>query len=119
MEILHLARVHRISDADMPKILLILSDMEFDACVTDGSKTALAMAQRMYADHGYTMPRVVYWTLNARSGNSPVRHHESGTALVSGFSPAIMKSILAAQDFSPEGVMEQTIGNPRYDVIDR
>jgi hypothetical protein len=119
MEILHLARVHQIDEADMPKILLILSDMEFDSCVTDGSETALAMARRMYTDHGYTIPRIVFWTLHARPGNSPVRYREGGTAMVSGFSPAIMKSILTAQDFSPEGVMEQTISNPRYDVIDR
>jgi hypothetical protein len=42
--------------------------------------------------------------------------------LVSGFSPAIMKSILKAnlkvETFTAESVMEQTIGSPRYNVIE-
>ena len=119
MEILRIGRTHAVLDADMPKLLLILSDMEFDICVANANDTAMTMARRMYAESGYSMPNVVFWNLAARAGNSPVRYHESGTALVSGFSPALMTSILRAEDFSPLGVMEQTIGVPRYDVIDR
>ena len=119
MEVLRVGRLHKVADADMPKILLILSDMEFDTCVTNANETAMAMARRMYEEAGYTLPRTVFWNLAARPGNSPVQAHETGTALVSGFSPAIMQSILKADDFSPLAVMEQTIGSPRYDVIDR
>ena len=119
MEILRVGRLHKVADADMPKILLILSDMEFDSCVSNANETAMAMARRMYAEAGYTLPRTVFWNLAARAGNSPVQHHEAGTALVSGFSPAIMQSILKAEDFSPLAVMDQTIGSRRYDVIDQ
>ena len=103
MEILHLARVHQISAADMPSILLILSDMEFDVCVTDGSETALVMARRMYADHGYPMPRVVFWTLHARPGNSPVRYREDGTAMVSGFQSGDHEIDFGRTGFPPPG----------------
>ncbi len=122
MEILRVARSHDVAEADMPRILLILSDMEFDSCVANSQETAFEMARNMYEMAGYQLPRVVFWNLNARAGgngNSPVTYREGGTALVSGFSPAIMKSILKAQDFTPLGVMEEAIGNPRYDVIDK
>jgi hypothetical protein len=119
MEILKVANRHQVADTDMPRMLLILSDMEFDYCVSNANEMAMDMVRRMYRDAGYTLPKVVFWNLNARAGNSPVQYRDGGTALVSGFSPAVMKSILQARDFSPLGVMEQTIGNPRYDVIDR
>jgi len=118
LEILRVACHHNVVEADMPRVLLILSDMEFDACVTNPHETALTMMRRMYEEAGYTMPKVVFWNLRARVGNAPAQFRDGGTALVSGFSPAIMRSILAAEDFSPLGVLEETISNPRYDVID-
>lgn len=120
--ILEVGKKHGVADADMPKILLILSDMEFDSCVEGGKdKRALVAAKERYEAAGYTMPRVVFWNLNARTGNSPVTCREDGTALISGFSPAIMKSVLQASfdNFTPLSVMMETIGNPRYDVIDK
>ena len=119
-EILRVGTSHHVDDADMPRILLILSDMEFDSCVSGGRDVrAMDALRNKYEAAGYTLPRVVFWNLNSRHGNSPVSCREDGTALVSGFSPAIMKSILKASidSFTPESVMLETINNPRYDVI--
>jgi hypothetical protein len=46
-----------------------------------------------------------------------VKYDTRGAALVSGFSPSIVKSVLAADmdDFTPEAIMLKTIMNPRYD----
>lgn len=122
MEILKVAQRHQVPDAEMPRILLILSDMEFDSCTSGADDRAMVRIREMYEQAGYTLPRIVFWNLAARGGNSPVSYRENGTALVSGFSPAIMKSILKAnlkvETFTPESVMEQTIGNPRYNVIE-
>jgi len=62
------------------------------------------------------LPKVIFWNLNSRTENVPVRYNQDGVALVSGFSPAILKSILAAQEFTPEKIMLDTIMNSRYDV---
>lgn len=121
MEILKLGKRHDVKDADMPRILLVLSDMEFDSCVSGADDRAMDRLREMYEGAGYTLPRVVFWNLAARPGNSPVTFRENGTASVSGFSPAIMKSILKANlnvtKFTPESVMEETISSPRYDVF--
>lgn len=124
MEILKVAKKHKLDESVMPKILLIISDMEFDACTSGRDQRSMVSINEMYAKAGYEVPKIVFWNLNPRTGNNPVSYRENGTALVSGFSPAIMKSILAAAEikdehFSPEAVMEQTIDNPRYDVIDK
>jgi hypothetical protein len=58
---------------------------------------------------------IVFWNLNAYD-NVPVRFDERGTALVSGFSPAIMKSILESnyEDMTPEAMMLKAVSSDRY-----
>ena len=111
--ILSTAKDNNVSAADMPKILLILSDMEFDYA---GKLTNMQSLRKMYQAAGYEMPRVVFWNLNSRSKTTPVRYNEQGVALVSGFSPAILKSILAAEEFTPEKIMLDAVMVDRYDV---
>lgn len=113
--ILKVAVKNNIPEADMPKILLILSDMQFDSSVKHWKESSIEMIRRKYEDAGYEMPTIVYWNLNAQS-NVPVRYDEKGTCLVSGFSPAIMQSILAAKSMTPYDIMMDTIGSPRYDI---
>jgi len=104
----------KVPQGDMPNTILILSDMQFDSCV-DHDDSAIQMINRKYTEAGYEMPKVVFWNLNAGYKNVPVKFDAKGTALISGFSPAIMKSVLAAENMSPEGIMHLTIDNNRYD----
>lgn len=118
---------HNVAPEEMPNKILILSDMQFDEATqsydrsygrrTDASSwnpTAQQMIAKMYKDAGYDMPNIVYWNLQSRSGDVPVRFDESGTALISGFSPAIMTSILGAEEFNPVSIMNDTIMSDRY-----
>ena len=115
-KILSVAVKGNAPQSDMPAMLLILSDMQFDTCVTHDD-SALEMIQRKYEAAGYTMPSVVFWNLNAHD-NVPVKADKSGTALVSGFSPAILASLLGADptEFTPEGMMMKAIMSYRYEV---
>jgi hypothetical protein len=117
-EVLRVAKAGRVSASDMPKTLLILSDMEFDTCCGDVSLTAFQKARKDFEQAGYQLPKVVFWNINGRADNNPVSQHESGTALVSGFSTGIFKSLLKAdlETYSPYNVMLETINSERYDV---
>jgi len=78
----------------------------------------MQMASRKYEAAGYDLPKIVFWNLNARQDSqAPVKFDSTGTALVSGFSPAIMKSILAAENFTPKDIMLGTVDVPRYDIF--
>ena len=114
-EILRIAVKGGVNASDMPKTLLILSDMQFDQCVSYDD-SAIQMIKRKYKDAGYTMPNVVFWNLNSRD-NVPVKFDKRGTALVSGFSPAVMKGILSGADMTPYGIMLATVDVPRYSVL--
>ena len=99
---------------DMPGTVLILSDMQFNECSAEPSNTAMEMIEKKYKAAGYKVPNVVFWNLRAVLGQSPVEFTKRGTALVSGFSPSILKNILAAKGLTPVDIMNETIGKPRY-----
>lgn len=113
-EILRVATTNHVPAEEMPKILLILSDMQFNVCVRFDD-TAIAMIRRKYEEAGYQMPAVVFWNINSHD-NVPVKFDEKGVALVSGFSPSIVKSLLSADinAYSPEAIMRQTVMSDRY-----
>lgn len=114
--ILGQAKKHNVSQNEMPTKILILSDMEFDQA-TRQSDSAMKMIRSEYEQHGYTLPSIIYWNIQSRNKNFPVRFDEKGTALVSGLSPSIMKSILIGNIDSPEHIMNITIDSDRYKMI--
>lgn len=116
----------KVAQKDMPTKILILSDMEFDTCVTAGtggrayggapvSVSAMEMIEKEYAAAGYKAPQVVFWNLSGRAGNSPVTYNKVGTALVSGFSPSIVRSVLGGEEMTPISIMLKTVMVERYD----
>lgn len=121
-KILEIAKKANASEAEMPKVLLILSDMEFNQCIEGAHRgqdtTAYESFRLKYERAGYKLPKVVFWAINGRSDNNPVKFLESGTALVSGFSPSIFKALLRAnlEDYTPYNVMLEALKNPLYDV---
>ena len=114
-EILRIAVKGGVNASDMPKTLLILSDMQFDACVKHDD-SAMQMIKRKYKEAGYEVPNIVFWNLNSKD-NVPVKFDKQGTALVSGFSPAVMKGVLSGTDMTPYGIMMATVDTERYSVL--
>lgn len=115
-KILSVAIEGNVPQEEMPTMLLILSDMQFDSCARFDD-TAMQMIERKYAEAGYNVPNIVFWNLNARD-NVPVKYDKRGAALVSGFSPSIVKAVLAgnADEFTPEAIMLKALMIPRYDL---
>jgi hypothetical protein len=115
--ILKTAVDNSVASADMPATLIIFSDMQFNACVKNDD-SAMEMIERKFEAAGYALPKVVFWNLNAAYGNTPVKFDKSGTALVSGFSPAVATSVLSGdlEDFTPEAIMLKTVMKDRYDL---
>ena len=113
--ILRTATNNSVPQEDMPSMLLILSDMQFDQC-SRFDNSAMESIRRQYQKAGYQAPKIVFWNLNSHD-NVPVKENEDGVALVSGFSPSILKSVLSAdlEQFTPEAMMLKTIMAERYD----
>ena len=115
--ILHQAKMNNVSEGNMPTKILILSDMQFNQATRRDNLGAQSMIESMYEELGYTKPDIIYWNLNAKGGNFPVEFDKNGTALVSGFSPSILKSLLGGKNMTPESIMMDTVNDDRYSVV--
>jgi hypothetical protein len=100
---------------EMPDMLVIFSDMQFDRCASFDD-TAKQSFERKFKAAGYELPKIVFWNLHSYS-NVPVKSTETGVALVSGFSPSLMTSLLSGdlEEFTPESIMLKTVMSERYD----
>lgn len=107
-----------VSQSEMPTMMIIFSDMEFDRTDRSWNETAQQMIERKFAAAGYVMPKIVYWNLASRGDkNKPVHFDKAGTALVSGFSPSLLSSLLGGKDTSPFAMMMQVVDSERYACV--
>ena len=116
---------NNMSQEDMPKNILIVSDMEFNRCATcsNGSyhnrpdQRLFEVIAKKYADAGYLIPRMIFWNVNSRTGTIPVKEYELGVALVSGFSVNIVKMVMSGKTEPFECLLE-TLNSERYAPIE-
>ena len=132
--ILQLALASNIPPEQMLDTLFIFSDMQFDQATTDGNgmypllgdpqhtakETNFKVAQVKFEEHGYKLPKVVFWNLDGNNDDAavPVTHREEGTALVSGFSGQLLKLFMAGASaldkFNPFVIMKEAISAEKY-----
>ena len=105
-KILELATKHDVDPKSMPTMLLCLSDMQFD---DSGNRNLhLDNIRDEYRSAGYELPKLVFWDLEAHAGQ-PAECSDENVAMISGFSPAIMKAVLNAEEFNPIDVMLEAL----------
>ena len=115
--ILKQALNHNLKEEDMPKRIFIISDMQFNSVDTRNSSSNFQAIENKYRRAGYERPQIVFWNVNGSNTDFPVSIGDHGTALISGFSPSVMKSILNGKDFSPWTALRDTIDDERYDPV--
>lgn len=116
--ILRTAVNNRMSQEDMPKNILIISDMEFDSATYNRSNVTLfGTIAKKYAMYGYKLPRLIFWNVNSRTGTIPVKENELGVALVSGFSTNIVNMVMSNKT-DPYECLLDTLNTERYQPIE-
>ena len=114
--ILRAAVKNRVPQEELPAKLVIISDMEFDACVQNASAVNFKRAKEKYAAYGYRLPPIVFWNVASRNRQQPVTANEQGVALVSGVTPRLF-SMIAGGIVSPLAFMKEVLESPRYAMI--
>ena len=123
---------NRCPQSDIPENLIIISDMEFNSCVTSGARNRdrwggsygtrvtsddltlfEAMAEK-WAAHGYKMPHLVFWNVQARQNNIPMIGH-GAVSYVSGMSPSIFETIMTGK--TGYDLMMEKLNSERYACI--
>ena len=114
--ILRAAVENRVPQRDLPSTLYIVSDMEFDSCAYDAALSNFENAKALYRRYGYKLPKVVFWNVQSRNQQQPVRMNEQGVALVSGCTARIFSQVMSGE-MDPYTNMMNVIGGERYAII--
>ena len=105
--ILNTARHHGMSQEDMPKQVLIISDMEFDASRFRAGANVFDNMAQLYQSFGYELPKLVFWNVNGRSNTIPTLQSKNGVILVSGFSVNILSMITSGKTDPFEALVDK------------
>ena len=116
---------------EIPQNLIIISDMEFNTCVTSGPRsescwggygthlhagddTLFETMAKKWASYGYQMPRLTFWNVDARQNNIPMRDNGYVT-YVSGMSPVIFEQVM--KGLTAWDLMMDKLDSDRYACI--
>lgn len=117
--VLDVAVKNQYVQEQLPKNIVILSDMEFDdATTTRDHKTLFETIQAEYLLHGYDLPRLVFWNVCSRTGTIPLKTNKNGVCLVSGFNPTIMDMVLSGE-LDPYKCLVDKLNSSRYDAVEK
>lgn len=117
--ILDTAVNNKYTQEQLPKNIVVVSDMEFDdATTTRDHKTLFETIQAEYLLHGYDLPRLVFWNVCSRTGTIPLKTNKNGVCLVSGFNPTIMDMVLSGE-LDPYKCLVNKLNSSRYDAVEK
>jgi len=114
-----------VSAWDIPKTIVVISDMEIDRgsgsywgslnhrWTKESASTEMENIRKKWAAAGLKMPKLVYWNVDAR--NNTILDAGPNVTFVSGMSPTIFKQVLTGK--TGYDLMIDTICADRYAVI--
>lgn len=122
---------NKVSQEDLPQNIIIISDMEFDAAAynysygwdyrvpfksfnKNNAETLLEGIARKWQSHGYQMPHLIFWNVDARQNNIPMIGN-GPISYVSGFSPVIFQTIMSGK--TGYDLMMEKLSSERYNLI--
>lgn len=115
--ILDAAVENHIPQEDMPKMIVICSDMQFDGHDFNLNSTLFEDIIDEFHQCGYEMPRLCFWNINDRGEKTvPLQQNDMGLILCSGFSVQIMNMFLSNK-LDPYEVLMEQVNSPRYDAV--
>lgn len=108
---------NNISKEDMPKALVVVSDMQIN-CYNSGYGLDFVteMALRFH-QKGYTMPKLILWNVEARRDTFLASKINPYVQFASGSSTSTFKSILESIGMDAYEAMMKTLSNPLYDCV--
>lgn len=114
--ILNTAIRNKVSPDEMPKSLIIVSDMEFDYC--GGRRwTFYENMRARYVQYGYEIPTIIFWQVDSRHDVFHADKDRKGVILVSGQSAGTFKNLIGAIGKSPVDFMMEIVNSKRYEPV--
>ena len=110
--ILHKATAEKIPVEDMPSMIMIISDMQYDQSVRNPNYTALEMIRAQYSKAGYDMPVLVFWNVRDSHG-IPAKATDKNIVLFSGASPNSINQAITGE-LDPMSAMLRVVDKDEF-----
>ena len=114
--VLDIAIRNHVSPEDMPKSLIVISDMEIDYC-GDHEWTFYEKMEEAFRRLGYQIPNIVFWNVASRHDVFHADKKRKGVQLVSGQSASVFRQVMQTVGMTPVEAMEKIINSERYEAI--
>lgn len=105
-----------LPQSEMPKAIVVISDMEIDAC-GDRNWDFYQNMKNRYLANGYQIPNIIFWNVDSRKDTFLVDKNRVGVQLVSGQSASTFKNVLDCIGMSPYESMLKVLNGERYSQI--
>lgn len=115
-KVLDIAEENNVSQEEMPKAIVVISDMEIDYC-GDKNWSFYDKMEKKFRKAGYVIPNVIFWNVYSRHDLFHADATRKGVQLASSQSVTVFKQVLQNLGYNPIEAMENTINSERYDCI--
>lgn len=115
-KILEIAVANKVKASELPKALIVISDMEINSC-GDNDWTFYERMEKRFASHGYDIPNIIFWNVNSRHDVFHADSKRKGVQLFSGQSVSTFQCLMKSVELTPIQMMEQVINSERYECI--
>lgn len=116
--ILRTAVNSKMSQEDMPKNIVVISDMQFDGRAFNFNQSLFETIAAEYVQCGYMMPRLIFWNVHEYHSNVvPIQQNELGVVLMSGYSQNLVKMVMSGETDPYECLVKQ-LNDKRYDAVE-
>lgn len=114
--ILSNATYNNVSNEDMPKALVVISDMEIDKYMRGRGLGFVDTMKNKYAQFGYELPKLIFWNVEAR--NDTFLSQSEDVINISGQSASIFKTFIGALNGKTGwDIMIETLNDKMYDCV--
>ena len=114
--ILSNATYNNVSNEDMPKALVVISDMEIDRYMSGRGLGFVDTMKNKYTQFGYELPKLIFWNVEAR--NDTFLSQSEDVINISGQSASIFKTFIGALNGKTGwDIMIETLNDKMYDCV--
>ena len=116
-EVLNVAVRNWVSPDEMPETIVVISDMEIDKYMRPGRHWDFLKTMRaLYTAHGYKLPKIVMWNVNARKDT--VLSQSEDVIFISGQSASSFKALCQNLDgVTAYELMLQVLNGKAYEKV--
>ena len=117
MYILETAIENDVKPEEIPKALVVVSDMEIDPFFRGKGLDFLEEMTRRFRNAGYIMPKVLFWNVEGRNSTFHAKFTNPNVVFASGYSASAFTSIIKGINKDAYAVMYDTLMDAQYDRV--